>query len=132
MKKTRYRDYAVDAFRFYGILHKPKSARLAEYRLKEYLLTHGINISKEQFNASMDDLVAVIKTVDRLKRAQYGETLMDVLRIYTDMDTNRRGSVEHAVVKATFDNYISAATVNRYLKIARDTFAEMRGLRMTA
>ena len=132
MIKTRYRDYAVDAFRFYGMLHKPKSVRLAEFRLKEYLLTHGLNMSKEQFTASMDDLVAVIKTIDRLKHKQYGDTIIDVLRIYTDVDTSQRGNIENAVIKATFQNYISAATVNRYLKLARDTFAEMRGLRVAA
>lgn len=132
MIKTRYRDYAVDAFHFYGLLHKPKSVRLAEYRLKEYLMTQGFNISKEQFNASMEDLVAVIKTIDRLKHTQYADTIIDVLRIYTDVDPYQRGNIENAVVKASLKSYISTATVNRYLKLARDIFAEIRGLRMSA
>ena len=132
MIKSRYRDYAVDAFHFYGLMHKPKSVRLAEYRLKEYLLTHGIDISKEQFTASMDDLVAVIKTIDRLKHTQYADTIIDVLKIYTDIDPYQRGNIENAVIKASLKNYLSTATVNRYLKLARDTFAEIRGLRVSA
>ena len=132
MIKTRYRDYAVDAFHFYGLMHKPKSVQLAEYRLKEYLLTNGIDISKEQFTASMDDLIAVIKTIGRLKHTQYGDKIMDVLKIYTDIDPYRRGNIENAIIKTSLTHYLSTATVNRYLKIARDTFAEIRGLRVSA
>lgn len=132
MIKTRYRDYAVDAFHFYGMLHKPKSVRLAEYRLKEYLLTHGYEISKEQFKASMEDIVAVLKTIDQLKRTQYADAIIDVLKIYTDVDPYQRGNIENAVIKASLKNYLSTATVNRYLKLLRDTFAEVRGLRVSA
>lgn len=132
MIKTRYRDYAVDAFHFYGLMHKPKSVRLAEYRLKEYLLTNGIDISKEQFTASMDDLAAVIKTIDLLKHTQYADNIMNVLKIYTDIDPYQRGNIENAIIKASLTCYLSTATINRYLKIARDTFAEVRGLRVSA
>ena len=132
MIKTRYRDYAVDAFHFYGLMHKPKSIRLAEYRLKEYLLTNGIDISKEQFMASMEDLVAVIKTIERLQHTQYADKIMDVLKIYIDIDPYQRGNIENAVIKTSLSRYLSTATVNRYLKIARDTFAEIRGLRVSA
>ncbi len=132
MIKTRYRDYAVDAFRFYGIMHKPKNIQLAVYRLKEHLLTHRINLNKAQFDACMDDLIAVIQMVDQFKKKHNGEDLLSVLSIYTDQDPTLRGAISAAVVRVSIQRHISTATVDRYLKICRDTFAEIRGLRVSA
>ena len=132
MNKTRYRDYAVSAFEFYGKLYKPRSARLAEYRLKEYALRNRTHLSDAQFAACMADLVACIEALQIIQKRKDADDILAALQVYTDYNYGTKNAISSGVVKTSLKQFTSEASIYRRLSICRDIFAECRGLRVVA
>lgn len=132
MIKTRYRDYAVSAWEFFGRLGCPRSVQLAEYRLKEYILKSKLSISDAQYKASLDDLVACVMAYEEICRRSDADDVKAALTIYTQFNHNHRGNIESGILSISAENHISPPQIYRKLTLCRDLFAIFRGLRMSA
>lgn len=132
MIKTRYRDYAVSAWAFFGQLKCPKSVQLAEYRLKEYILKTNLSMTDTQYKASLDDLIACVMACADISRRADADDIKAALTIYTKYNHRRRGNIENGVTSVSSDIHMSAPQIYRKLTLCRDLFAYYRGLRMSA
>lgn len=136
MKKDNIRDYAVDAFRYYASLHCAPTKEAARFALQRKNLTRGMKSADLRASeAALQDLYAVVDTIDAIRTLENGEEILHTLETVYFTNPNgeiRRGEIENRVLYSTFKTHISTATAYRHLALCRRMFAEARGLRLAA
>lgn len=150
MRKTHYRDYATEAFRF---LAREKSAQeyksriwneaLELHRQREENVNSGLPSPTEgaimQAEAALYDASASIRDLDA---AEWAITVIEKMRgleaakalrqVYMAdaHDELMRGDIARRTAMASIEIPASEATIYRWLALARQLFAEKRGLRL--
>ena len=150
MKKDNIRDYATEAFRFYAACGKLTSAELEQIvrdkiyqQSKREILRSGsgMSISPTEYaimkaedavrdlQAEFMDIIAVEKTLHRLNKQQ--RKAVEIV-YFTDAEKDlEKNDISNRVHKAELHIPASEQSVYRYLKKAREVFAEERGLRIS-
>lgn len=149
-KKDNIRDYATEAFRFYAACGRMTSAELEQMvrdriyqQSKREILRSGcggISISPTEYvamkaedavrdlKAELMDIIAVEKTLIQLNPQQ--RKAVEIV-YFTDAEKDlERNDISDRVHKAELHIPASEKSVYRYLKKAREIFAEERGLRI--
>lgn len=149
MKKDHLRDYATAAFRYYAKIGKTSEQvkedignMLMDAREERIINTGGTGSPTEhaimekervinELKAEIDDLEAVEKTLELLKRRfDYGTIKAIEIVYFTDPNKPlEKNDLSSRVVKAAAEIPCGEATVYRMLSKARRVFAEERGLR---
>jgi len=122
MKKDHYRDYAVDAYRYYAVCGQPDAAELRSARS---------TLSWEQRSA-LSDLEAVCRVLDRLYTEPDGQRYRRCLELVYFSQPHRalsRGVITERVSRAASELCIGQTTVYRMLHRLRLMLAIERGLR---
>ena len=150
MKKDNIRDYATEAFRFYAACGKLTSAELEQMvrdciyqQSKREVLRSGNGMPSDatavavmkaedavqDLQAEMMDIIAVEKTLMRLNEQQ--RKAVEIV-YFTDAEKDlEKNDISNRVHKAELYIPASEQSVYRYLKKAREIFAEERGLRIS-
>ena len=150
MKKDNIRDYATEAFRFYAACGKLTSAeleqmvrdRIYQQSKREFLRSgSGVPFSPTEYaamkaedavrdlQAEMMDIIAVEKTLKRLNSQQ--RKAVEIV-YFTDAEKDlERNDISDRVHRAELEIPASTDTIFRWLRLARRTFAEERGLRIS-
>lgn len=149
MRKSHYRDYATEAFRF---LARERSSKEYAQRIwneelerqKKYeTISGGISAPTESAvlraetavklaAAALADLEAAefaLHAVEAMRCSAAADAVRMVYMVNPD-DEIKRGEIEERVIMATIQIPAGRTTVYRWLSLARDLFAEKRGLRM--
>lgn len=150
MKKDNIRDYATEAFRFYAIC-----GRLTAEELKQRVKDDIYRQSRREFfrggsgmpsdatayaaiaaedavremQAELEDILAVEKTMQRLDRPQ--RMAVEIVYFADAQRPLERNDISDRVHRAEMEIPASEKSVYRYLKKAREIFAEERGLRIS-
>ena len=123
MKKDNYRDYTVDALRYYSMCGKPDSSELR--KMKDILPPGRL--------AALLDLEAVEHMLHRLEGEEYGKTgVLCVEMVYFASPTHAatRSQISERVKNAAQALCVGESSVYRALRRARVLFAIERGLRL--
>ena len=123
MKKDNFRDYTVDALRYYSMCGKPTSADLR--RMKDVLPPGKI--------AALLDLEAVDHMLHRLEGEEYGMTgvlCVEMVYFASPSRTASRSQITERVKNAAKALCVCESSVYRALRRARILFAIERGLRL--
>ena len=150
MKKDNIRDYATEAFRFYAACGKLTSAELEQMvrdriyqQSRKAVLRSGSGMPSDatavavmkaedavrDLQAEILDITAVEKTLKRLNAQQ--RKAVEIV-YFTDPEKDlERNDISDRVHKAELYIPASEQSVYRYLKKAREIFAEERGLRIS-
>ena len=121
MKKTNIRDYAVSAFRYYGMVEKNK---------KSVVFPENNRLA----SGCILDIMAVEKTLRALENLREGEEMLKALKlVYFPMPERdfKKGEISSRVQLAANAIHVSEPTVYRLLNGAMVNFAENRGLRIS-
>lgn len=151
MRKSHYRDYATEAFRF---LAREGSAAaycdriwndaLERQRRREAGRFDGISAPTEaavaraeqalyDAHASIADLEAAewsLQTLEKM-RGRHAVTAVKTVYMLTPDHPLERGEIQARVAAASIGIPADPATIYRWLALARDMFAEHRGLRIS-
>ena len=148
-KKDNIRDYATAAFRFYAACGKLTSAeleqmvrdRIYQQSKREFLRSgSGTPISPTEYaamkaedavrdlQAELMDIIAVEKTLVRLNLQQ--RKAVEIVYFADPEKDLERNDISNRVHRAELSIPASEKSVYRYLKKAREIFAEERGLRI--
>ena len=120
MEKDNYRDYVVEAMRYYAICGCPSEDDLR--KLKNVLPEEGI--------ASYYDLLAVQHMLYRLGREEYGPRAVEcVKRVYIKKTTSRQ-DISTRVSIAAMELSVCETWIYKALRRARILVALERGLRV--
>lgn len=150
MKKSHYRDYATDAFRFLGAHGSSKIYReriynemLAYQQLKESSVETGISAPTEaavmRAEQAVVDAAAAIADLEaaefaleavRQQRGQAAEKAVRAVYMIMPQIDLERGEIEYRVIAAAMYLNADRSTIYRWLSLARRIFAEKRGLRI--
>lgn len=150
MKKDHLRDYATNAFRTYASVGSPTYEEMRQRILDDIInrsaerdLTGGgvarpteamILAAEEQLDRSagkLADILAVIRTVDRIKAHKDGDMILRSLReVYFvhPFRSPEKGEISARVRAVASRNFTDERTVYRWLSAARDIFSVERGL----
>lgn len=150
MIKDHLKDYVTNAFRTYAAAGRPTYESLKESLIRDILTktensafvkdsisrpTEAAIIAAEdkmdRATGRLRDLIAVIATVDVLKKRDDNDMIMRCLELVYFPNPRRelvRNEISDRVTYACTDIPCARATVYRKLKIARDVFAIERGL----
>lgn len=123
MKKDNFRDYTVDALRYYSMCGKPNSAELR--RMKDVLPPGRL--------AALLDLEAVDHMLHRLEGEEYGITAVHCVEMVYFVSPSRiasRSQISERVKNAAKALCVGESSVYRALRRARTLFAIERGLRL--
>ena len=150
MKKSHYRDYATDAFRFLAV--KGSSVAYKERLYNEMLRYQQLRESSVENGVAAPTEAAVIRAEQAIVDAaaeiadlEAAEIALEIVRqqrglaaekavravymILPDMELSR-GEIEHRVIAASMYLHADRRTIYRWLAVARRAFAEKRGLRI--
>ena len=150
MKKSHYRDYATDAFRFLGAQKSSKAYRERIYnemlrfqQLKESSVETGISAPTEaavmRAEQAIVDAAAAIADLEaaefaleavRQQRGQAAEKAVRAVYMIMPEVELERGEIEYRVIAASMYLCADRRTIYRWLALARRMFAEKRGLRL--
>ena len=149
MRKTHYRDYATEAFRFWAVegpAEKYKQRLWEEAVQRQNRIEGGSGIScpseaaiirteqeLEDAEATIADLEAVDKTLVELQTRGNGAAIMEALRVvYMDRPDRELepGDISARVHKAELTIPASERSIFNWLALARRTFARERKLRL--
>lgn len=123
MEKDNYRDYAVEAFRYYSQCGKP--SRIA--------IHHAIPVDSRHNAAAVSDLEAVANTIDAIRRTEIDASVwircLDIVYFTEPKRRPARNEISQRVAFACAELNVSESSVYRILKKARQIFAYERGLR---
>ena len=128
MIKKKYHDYAVEAFKLYGAIKQPKTEKMADFRLKEYLLTRKMTLSDQQYTATLDDIRACIRVIESIKKRKDADSILDALTVYTKFNYGHRSDISHAITRVSLNTFTSTMSIYRRLSLCRTLFATERGL----
>lgn len=123
MKKDNYRDYVVDAMRYYAMCKKPDEATLRRLR----------NVLPPDDTACYRDLEAVQHMLKRLESEEYGRAGVRCVEIVYFASPSRalsRNDITLRVCRAASELSICETNVYRALRRARTLVAIERGLRV--
>lgn len=124
MKTNNYRDYVVEAMRYYAYCGAPGDADLR--KLKDSLL--------KSEHSSYYDLEAVHSAMKRLESEEYGSLAVECVRMVYFVSPTKppaRNEISARVSSAAKALFIGESTVYRALRRARTLVALERGLRIT-
>lgn len=148
MVKSNYRDYAVSAFRFFAEAGSSRAYR--EMILADVAQTHADGpaakgygspteaqvmrgeMALDNARAELADLEAVERTLDRIDHDRRAREMRQAVRMVymTDPDVDMdRAEISRRVAQASIMIPASERSVYYWLRLARDFFAEERGLR---
>ena len=149
MKKTHYRDYATEAFRFLAREGSSKAYAQRIYneeleRQKKYeTISGGISAPVEsaviRAESAVQQAIAAVRDLEAAEFALYAVERMrcrgaaDAVRmVYMEcpFEDIARGEIGRRTAKACVQIPAGEKTVYRWLALARDLFAEKRGLRV--
>lgn len=123
MKKDNYRDYVVEAMRYYAACEHPDAASLERLR----------KVLPAESTACFRDLEAVEHMLHRLKNEEYGITGVRCVEIVYFASPNHvpsRHEITDRVSAAAHELCICESTVYKALRRARTLVALERGLRV--
>ncbi len=150
MKKSHYRDYATEAFRFLARKGSAADYRSSLYNeMLRYQQLRGSNVQDgvsapteaavmraEQAvmdaAAELADLEAAefaLEVVARQRGTAVAKAVRAVYMILPDMELSR-GEIEERVIAASMYLHADRRTIYRWLALARKVFAGKRGLRL--
>ena len=150
MRKSHYRDYATEAFRFYAreggsqkYTQRVWNEALTRQQEREVNINTGISCPTEsaviRAEAELDKHVAELADLEAVEfamtalEATRGRSAVRTLKIVymtaPDLDINR-GDIQDRVHHAEINIPASERTIYNWLGDARKLFAEKRGLRM--
>jgi hypothetical protein len=150
MRKSHYRDYATEAFRFWAREGGSKKYKervwndaLKRQQEREESATAGISCPTEsavikaeaeldKHGAELADLDAVEFAMIALEATKGWDAVKALKVVYMTAPelSIERGDIHTRAVAASLDLHASEATIYRWLASARTLFAEKRGLRM--
>ena len=129
MKKKHYRDYAVEAYRFWAA-----SGGLDAFQKRiAAMFTRSPTVKKAQFTGAIEDLLAVERSLEILSHMKNRADIVRAIRIVYCADAQRRpgrSDIQARIHYAELTIPASEAAIYRWLRLARDTFAEQRGLHL--
>ena len=131
MKKKHYRDYAVASYRFWASSggFDAFQKRIADM----FTRSPTFSLQKAQFTGAIEDLLAVERSLEILSHMKNGADIVRAIRIVYCADAQRRpgrSDIQARIHYAELTIPASEAAIYRWLRLARDTFAEQRGLRL--
>lgn len=117
MKKDHIRDYATEAFRFYARMGCP-TYKQAEAMIKS--------------SPELADVAAVIETLEQFERGEKTYIAKAVKAVYFVKPDKplESGDIEARVIRHSLHAPAAESSVYRWLRLAREIFAENRSLRM--
>ena len=125
MKKTNFRDYAVQAFRYYALCGRPTADQLHTLR----------NQAPEDMRGALEDLEAVHRVITHLRTAELdGAIKLKTLEIVYMSNPWRypgRNELTERARAASSTLYTSESQVYRHLHRIRELLARERGLRLS-
>lgn len=142
MIKENIRDYFVNAMRFYAQLGKPSLEELNGILItnlgiplpfENSVYYTGFNELNKNLLAEYEDMKAVIRVLNRLK-AEVGVFAVRIIESVYMVDANKKlcaMDITNRVSKVAIELFMDDSSVNRRIKLARQMFAEERGLRNT-
>lgn len=143
MKKTYYRDYCLEAFRFYAQVGGTQAYRQGTFVSAGELAREHARLERSRrtdtdeqiraVKAALKDLEAVERTLARLKRLPAGEEAQRaVAEVYMLRPGERlaKGELSARVQRLALDLPAGERSIYYWLEQARDIFARERGLRI--
>jgi len=150
MRKDNIRDYATEAFRFYAACGRLTAAELEEKvrqeiytkSKREFLHNGGPHLSSDatayavmqaedavaEMQAEFLDILAVERTLMQLDEAQ--RKAVEIVYFTKPDQELEKGEISRRVHQAEMEIPASTDTIFRWLRLARKTFAQARGLRI--
>lgn len=123
MNRDNYRDYVVDAYRYYALCGRPDSIQLRQLR----------NVLPQNCRGGLADLEAVQRVLQRLELepdAELWKRCLDIVYFSNPRRSTTRGAMSDRVHFASMELCISESTVYRMMRRLRMLLAMERGLRI--
>ena len=123
MKKDNYRDYVVEAMRYYAACDRPDAGALKKLR----------DALPSESTACCRDLEAVERMLYRLENEEYGRPgvrCVEIVYFTSPSKTLSRGEIAKRVCRASNELCMCESSVYKALRRARTLVALERGLRV--
>lgn len=148
MIKTHYRDYATEAYRLYARLGGAEAYKRRIYAEAQERHAQGCTggpgspteaavlrgeAALAEKEGTWRDLEAVERAVQRIALHRNGECILCAVRTVYQQNPEvalERGDIANRVTQLSLSMPASPRSIYGWLSIARDVFAEERGLRM--
>lgn len=114
-----YKEYAIEAFRYYALCGKPNAAEIATRPVE-----HGAQ-------ADLMAVASLIESLEVMPDAPIWRRCLDIVYFSDPRRRLQRGAVTNRVLFAALELSISERTVYRIMQQLQRKFAQLRGLRVS-